>query len=105
VVKYLFGPYLCPLALLLPLEAVTLLRLPSNLAFPSPMIVFSLILLIGSANDMGTSAVHPIIFLLSVFDDRQLIMGSPGTMIDGLRRMQNSTINSETTFILVHATE
>jgi hypothetical protein len=69
------------------------------------MIVFSLILLTGSTNDTGTRAVRPIVFLLPVFDDRQLIMGSPRIMIDGLRRMQKSTINPETTFILVQATE
>jgi hypothetical protein len=30
---------------------------------------------------------------LSVFDDRQLITGLPKTMFEGLRRMQNSTVN------------
>jgi hypothetical protein len=34
---------------------------------------------------------------MSVFDDRQLITGLPRTMVDGLRRMQNSTVNAETT--------
>jgi hypothetical protein len=37
---------------------------------------------------------------MSVFDDRQLIMGFPGTMVGGLRRMQNSTVQRRQ-FILV----
>ena len=34
---------------------------------------------------------------MSVFDDRQLVTGLPGTMVGGLRHMQNSTVNAETT--------
>jgi hypothetical protein len=33
---------------------------------------------------------------LSVFDDRQPVTGVSGMMFDGLRRMQNSTVNVET---------
>jgi hypothetical protein len=32
---------------------------------------------------------------LSVFDDRQLIAGLPGTMFEGPRRTQNSTVNAK----------
>jgi hypothetical protein len=32
---------------------------------------------------------------LSVFDDRQLVTGLPGTMFEGLRRTQNSTVNAK----------
>jgi hypothetical protein len=31
---------------------------------------------------------------LSVFDDRQLLMGLPGTMVGGLRRTLNSVVNA-----------
>jgi hypothetical protein len=34
---------------------------------------------------------------VSVFDDWQPVMGVPGTLFGGLRRMQNSTVNVETT--------
>jgi hypothetical protein len=34
---------------------------------------------------------------LLVFDDRQVITGLPDMMIGGLRRMQNSMVNAETT--------
>jgi hypothetical protein len=34
---------------------------------------------------------------LSVFGDRQLALGVPEAMFEGLRRMQNSTVNAETT--------
>jgi hypothetical protein len=45
--------------------------------------------------DRGTDCARGRV--MSVFDDRQLIMGFPGTMVGGLRRMQNSTVNAETT--------
>ena len=32
---------------------------------------------------------------LSVFDDRQLVTGLPGTMFEGLRCMQNSIVNAK----------
>jgi hypothetical protein len=34
---------------------------------------------------------------MSVFDDRKLITGLSGMIVGGLRRMQNSTVNAETT--------
>ena len=37
---------------------------------------------------------------LSVFDDRQLIMGVPKTVFEGLRRTLNSTVNAKRQTIL-----
>ena len=72
----------------------TRLRLPSNLALPSPMTVFSLILLtyfavvsglvydviveppgIGSAQDPGTGAVRPVVFLPGRVNGQYIIEG------------------------------
>jgi hypothetical protein len=46
---------------------------------------------------VGSLLLCGVIASVSVFDDRQPVTGVPATVFDGLRRMQNSTVNAETT--------
>jgi len=54
-------------------------------------------------NKVSGSALVFLVLCVLVFDDRQLVTGLPRTMGGGLRRMQNSMVNAETTVLLVQA--